>query len=118
MRTASIQREITRQLLLALLALSLALLSLGHTSAVFADGGRVVFTGHSICGDDGSTPSPGEHFACHACRQDVPVLPPAPLAVEPVVFVAKPVFYPVRIIAALAAPRPATILPRGPPTLV
>ena len=118
MRTASIQREIARQLLLALVALSLALLSLGHTSAVFADGGRVVFTGHAICGDDGSTPAPGEHFACHACRQDVPVVPPAPIAVEPAVFGCRPVAYAgVEFVAPAETPVVAA-QPRGPPVLI
>ena len=48
-----------RDALLALLVLALSFLSFGHQSAVFAAGGRVVVTAHSICGDPASPTHPG-----------------------------------------------------------
>lgn len=103
--------------LLALIVLALAFLNFGHQSAVFAAGGRVVITAHSICGDPGAIPSAGDHFACHGCRPDAVVVPPQPCAIEPVVFAEAPVVY-----SAPRTPAPiATIValpqPRGPPRL-
>ena len=81
-----------RDALLALLVIALTFLNFGHTSAVFAAGGRVVVTGHSICGEQPATHD-GEHFACHACRPATVALPPPPLGVEPVCFAVAPVRY-------------------------
>ncbi len=116
MRTPSSQRELLRQLLLALFVLSLSFLNFGHTSAVFAAGGRVVVTGTSICGDHDPTQA-GEHFACHACRQDAVALPPPPAVAAPVCFdVATVVYAPLALPPAFALETfPAQ--PRGPPSL-
>lgn len=103
-----------RDALLALLVLALTFLNFGHTSAVFAAGGRVVVTATSICGD----PMPagaGDHFACHACRQDVASLPPPPALAEPVVFAVAPVAYVPALPVTFAAPLLRTADPRGPP---
>ena len=114
MRTVSLQGDIARPGLLALLALALTFLNFGHTSAVFAAGGRVVVTASSICGDP-VTPSGGDHFTCHACRQDAAALPPPPSRVEPTVFCITPVAYAALVPAALAAPLLRTASPRAPP---
>lgn len=103
-----------REALLALLVIALTFLNFGHSSAVFAAGGRVVVTGHSICGEQ-SAPRDGEHFACHACRPDAIALPPPPLSVEPVCFAISPVRYDDPVEPAVLRPsadRPAS---RGPP---
>jgi hypothetical protein len=103
-----------RETLLALLVVALTFLNFGHTSAVFAAGGRVVVTGHSICGDQ-QTPSGGDHFACHACRPAAAALPPAPAGIVPIDFAAETVAYAAPLIAA---PLPAFRLaanPRAPP---
>ena len=75
-----------------LLVLALTFLNFGHTSAVFAAGGRVVVTGHSICGEQPAQRD-GDHFACHACRPDNVALPPPPLGVAPVCFAMSSVRY-------------------------
>lgn len=106
-----------REALLALLVLSLVFLNFGQSNAVFAAGGRVVFTGVSVCGDHGPL-APGQHSACHGCRQDVPALPPAPAVVEPVVFVSRPAFYPVLSVVSEAAAPGTAFRPRGPPKQV
>jgi hypothetical protein len=86
MNEVATSRRALRETLLALLVLSLTFLNFGHQSLVFASGGqRVVVTGWSICGDQGPA-APGDHFACHACRQDLPALPPPPASVLPVRF--------------------------------
>ena len=114
MRIDLYQRWAVRETLLALLVVALTFLNFGHSSAVFAAGGRVVVTGHAICGDAGSVHD-GEHFACHACRPSVAVLPPAPAEPEAACFTAVAIAY-----AAAAAPidSSAGLLafePRGPP---
>ena len=106
-----------REALLALLVVAITFLNFGHSSAVFAAGGRVVVTGHSICGDQ-SAPNDGDHFACHACRQDVPALPPTPACAVPVVFAVMPVFYATAIVGLSVTPRLLAARPRGPPALV
>jgi len=107
---------VVRETLLALLVLALTFLNFGHSSAVFASGGRVVLTGVSICGDQSST-IPGDHFACHACRQDIPALPPAPIAIAPVQFGVTPVAYVTAVPSAFATPLNRAASPRGPPTV-
>jgi hypothetical protein len=103
-----------RDSVLAVLTLALVFLNFGHSSAVFASGGRVVVTGTSICGDP-ITPSAGDHFACHACRPNLALLPPRQLEVEAVCFAVADVTY-----AGLAAGHHVNLLPdagnaRAPP---
>jgi hypothetical protein len=114
MRTHKDYRQTTRETLLALLVVALTFLNFGQSSAVFAAGGRVVVTGHTICGDQGALHG-GEHFVCHACRPSAAMLPPPPAEPEAACLTATAVHY-----AAAAAPndRSAGLLafePRGPP---
>lgn len=102
MRTHSSRRDVVRQLLLAMLVLGLTFLNFGHTSAVFAAGGRVVVTALSICGDPAGS-SAGDHFACHACRPDALALPPAPAVATRVSIAVAPVTY-MHVMAPLVAP--------------
>ena len=81
-------RQLWQDALLALVVLALAFLNFGHTSAVFAAGGRVVVTADSICGDPGAFPSAGDHFACHGCKPHVALLPPAPEVPDRIAFAA------------------------------
>jgi len=116
--TQAMGQRLVRETLLALLVVALTFLNFGHTSAVFAAGGRVVVTAHSTCGDQ-QTPSDGEHFACHACRQDLPALPPPPVVAAPIDFSIAPTWYPPRLVEA--PPTGLLLLaarPRGPPVLV
>ena len=110
------QKVVVRETLLALLVLALSFLNFGHSSAVFAAGGRVVVTGVSICGDQSST-TPGDHFACHACRQDVAALPPPPVTFRHVVHGAVPVVFTETAVARVAAPVIGAPRPRGPPSI-
>ena len=110
-------RRLWREALLALIVLALAFLNFGHSSAVFAAGGRVVVTATSICGDPGSSPSAGDHFACHGCRADAAALPPEPCAVEPVVFSTAIVAYAGAIPLALAVVARHGGNPRAPPSI-
>ncbi len=103
-----------RETLLALLVVALTFLNFGHSSAVFAAGGRVVVTASSICGDPG-TPPDGAHFTCHACRPDIGALPPPPSAVEPVCFVATRVAYATPFAATETRLPFGLARPRGPP---
>jgi len=115
MRSGTFQHPAVRDTLLALLVVALTFLNLGHSSAVFAAGGRVVVTAHSLCGDSQPV-GDGEHFACHACRiGDAAALPPPPAMVAPGGFAVAPVAYagPVSE-TALLAPRNAA-QPRAPP---
>ena len=105
-----------RDALLALVVLSLTFLNFGHTSAVFAAGGRVVVTATSICGDPLSAPA-GDHFACHACRHDLPALPPAPTGVEPVCFAVAPVAYAEAVRPTLVMALPDIGNARAPPSV-
>lgn len=105
-----------RETLLAVLVLAVACLNFGHDSAVFAAGGRVVVTGHSICGDQ-SAPGAGDHFTCHACRPDALVLPPAPAEAAPIVFAATPVAYVATGYRYPIAGRAPSSQPRGPPAI-
>lgn len=114
MRMGRTQTRLVHEALLALLVLALTFLNFGHSSAVFAAGGRVVVTGTSICGDP-LTPASGDHFACHACRPDAVALPPRPTEPLPVVFTAAAVCYQPSIEAALAPAAPLAAAPRGPP---
>ena len=114
MRFGGEQRVWVREALLALLVVALTFLNFGHTSAVFAAGGRVVVTGHSICGDQ-QAPNDGEHFACHACRPVAIALPPPPVAVEPVCFTVVSVDYADVELPPLPLPRLIAARPRGPP---
>lgn len=106
-----------RDTLLALLVLALVALNFGHTSAVFAAGGRVVVTATSVCGDPAS-PSAGDHFACHACRPAAIALPAPPCSVEPVAFVVAPVVYAEQPVRQSVAPYLLAAQPRGPPVSV
>jgi len=109
--------RIWRETLLALVVLALAFLNFGHQSAVLAAGGRVVVTDHSICGDAGTLPAAGDHFACHACRPDAALLPTQPCAGEPVRFAVVPVAYAAAPAAgdSVLEARPGN--PRGPPLI-
>ena len=116
MNSTSTQSDILRHVLLALLALALVFLNFGHSSAVFAAGGRVVVTGTSICGDP-VTPSSGDHFACHACRPQAVVLPSPPAAATPTCFVAEPVVYAGAVRAHHINVRPGIGNARAPPAV-
>jgi hypothetical protein len=105
-----------REALLALLVVALSFLNFGHTSAVFAAGGRVVITGTSVCGDQSPT-GLGDHFACHACRSDAAVLPPPPCVAAPVSFAIVPVAYAAVLPAAEIAPVLIAGNPRAPPAI-
>lgn len=112
----STARPVLRDTLLALLVLALTFLNFGHSSAVFAAGGRVVITGMSICGEQNSA-TPGDHFACHACRQDVAALPPAPVTFCQVIHgVVLVVFTAIATVEA-RAPVMGMPRPRGPPVI-
>jgi hypothetical protein len=117
MRIGHIGRWMARDALLALLVIALTFLNFGHTSAVFAAGGRVVVTGHSICGEQPAAHD-GDHFACHACRPDAIALPPPPLSVEPVCFAVVPVRYDDAFDPVALRPTRDTASPRGPPQAV
>src|SRR5690348_12728804 len=108
------QRRLVRETLLALLVVALTFLNFGHSSAVFAAGGRVVVTGHAICGDNGAV-NDGEHLACHACRPSVADLPPPPAEPEPVCFTTTPVFYAAAIASTESSAGLQAFEPRGPP---
>jgi hypothetical protein len=110
------RKTVVRETLLALLVLALTFLNFGHSSAVFAAGGRVVVTGVSICGDQNST-TPGDHFACHACRQDVAGLPPPPVTFCQVIHGVVPVVYVETAVAQVTAPVTGAPRPRGPPLI-
>jgi hypothetical protein len=103
-----------RDALLALLVLALLALNFGHQSAVFAAGGRVVVTESSFCGDP-LAPAAGEHFACHACRPDAAILPPAPESVEPVCFAVQAANLATPTIPAPPPRLVSSSSPRGPP---
>ena len=108
------QRWAVRETLLALLVLALTFLNFGHTSAVFAAGGRVVVTGHAICGDQGAV-NEGEHFACHACRPTVADLQPPPAEPDPVCFATAAVHYATAIAPIDSSAGLLAFAPRGPP---
>ena len=112
----AIGKPMLRDTLLALLVLALTFLNFGHSSAVFAAGGRVVVTGVSICGDQNSA-TPGDHFACHACRQDVAGLPPAPVIFCHVIHGVVPVVFTETAVARVTAPVTGMPRPRGPPII-
>ena len=114
MRTGAKPPRLLQETLLALLVLALTFLNFGHTSAVFAAGGRVVITATSVCGDPLST-SAGDHFACHACRPAAAVLPPPPAGVAPVQFAVAPVVYTPPLASPAALPFRLAASPRGPP---
>jgi hypothetical protein len=114
MRTSRDHRRLARETLLALLVVALTFLNFGHTSAVFAAGGRVVVTGHSTCGDAGAV-NGGEHFACHACRPSIAALPPPPAEPDPVYFVATPVSFAAAIASNDSSAGMLASQPRGPP---
>jgi hypothetical protein len=114
MRTGLSERWIAREALLALLVVALTFLNFGHSSAVFAAGGRVVVTGQSICGEQSATHG-GDHFACHACRPDSIGLPPPPIGVEPVCFAVFRVHYEVAVEPAALRPIVDKAPARGPP---
>jgi len=107
-------RRFARETLLALLVLALGFLNFGQTSAVFAAGGRVVVTGHSICGDQGAVHE-GEHVACHACRPSIVDLPPPPAQPEPVCFAVVAVIYAPAIASNYSSGGLLAFEPRGPP---
>jgi len=110
-----IERWMAREALLALLVVALTFLNFGHSSAVFAAGGRVVVTGHSICGEQPAAHD-GDHFACHACRPDTVALPPPPPGAEPVCFVVLPVRYDDAVDPVALRPTIDGAAPRGPPS--
>jgi hypothetical protein len=112
---ASNHRGQLREALLALVVLALAFLNFGHASAVFVANGRIVITAHSVCGDPGSLPPAGDHFACHGCRPDVAALPPAPVSALRAEFCAQKVIYAAAVPATPLAPFTASATARGPP---
>jgi hypothetical protein len=109
-----VERKLYREALLALLVVALTFLNFGHSSAVFAAGGRVVVTATSICGDQ-QTPYGGDHFACHACRPAAAVLPPAPAGIVPIDFAAETIAYAAPLIAAPLLAFRLAANPRAPP---
>ncbi|MBN9305260.1 MAG: hypothetical protein BGO82_08880 [Devosia sp. 67-54] len=111
-----LSRSIARDVVLAALVLALLFLNFGHSSAVFAAGGRVVVTAQSICGDQ-PAPVAGDHFACHACRPALAVLPPPPATSVAAEFAIVPVVYalPALVQPLLTPGRDAQ--PRGPPAV-
>jgi hypothetical protein len=114
MRWEHTQRRAVRETLLALLVVALTFLNFGHSSAVFAAGGRVVVTGHSVCGDNG-TVNDGEHFVCHACRPTLADLPPPPAEPAPVCFVATAVSFAAALASNDSSAGLLAFEPRGPP---
>ena len=119
--TQAMGHRLVRETLLALLVVALTFLNFGHTSAVFAaggrvvvTGGRVVVTGHSICGDQGAV-NQGEHFACHACRPAIADLPPPPAEPEPVCFAVAAVTYRAAPASNDSSAGLLAFEPRGPP---
>jgi len=117
MGPASNQRGMLREALLALVVLALAFLNFGHESAVLAANGRIVITAHSVCGDPGTLPSAGDHFACHGCKPDLAAVPPAPVAAEPVRFCAQAVAYADAAPVSRLAPFFSIASARGPPSI-
>ena len=108
-------RLIWREMLLALLVLSLAFLNFGHSSVAFASDGHVVVTGTSFCGNP-LTPDAADHVPCHACRiGNAADLPPAPAAVAPVAFAVTPVAYAQPVAPAEILPAQTAARPRAPP---
>lgn len=114
MRMQLDQRRAVRETLLALLVIALTFLNFGHSSAVFAAGGRVVVTGQAICGDQGSLHD-GDHFACHACRPSPADLPPPPAEPEPVCFAVSAVHYSAASVPTDSSAGLLAFEPRGPP---
>jgi hypothetical protein len=112
----STARPVLRDTLLALLVLALTFLNFGHSSAVFAAGGRVVVTGISICGEQNAA-TPGDHFACHACRHNVASLPPAPVTFIQIVHGVVPAVFTAIAMVAATAPVMGMPRPRGPPAI-
>jgi hypothetical protein len=109
-----ISRAIARDVLLAAMVFALLCLNFGHSSAVFAAGGRVVVTAQSICGDQPS-PVAGNHFACHACRPGLAVLPPPPADCVATEFATLPVVYVLPAVAPPVLTPGGVAKPRGPP---
>jgi prepilin-type processing-associated H-X9-DG protein len=98
-----------------LLVLALAFLNFGHANVAFADGGRLVVTTDSWCGNP-LIPNQGDHTPCHACRIGQGAdLPPVPICIEPVEFVASPIAYVDTIPMIDRAPLRLVATPRGPP---
>jgi len=105
-----------RETLLALLVVALTFLNYGHVSLAAAKG--VQLTPGSWCGDP-LLPDSLDHPPCHACRIGSGAdLPPAPVCIEPVSFIATPVAHaaPLAMIELPLQARPAQ--PRAPPSLV
>jgi len=109
-----VSRSVARDVLLAALVLALLFLNFGHSSAVFAAGGRVVVTAQSICGDQ-PAPIAGDHLACHACRPGLAALPPPPVDCVAAEFTAVPVVYVPRTVAQPVLTPGRAAQPRGPP---
>ncbi len=102
-----------RDTLLALLVLAVAFLNFGAASATLAAPGSPTAAATSYCGDP-LMPADGGHFACHACRPDVAVLPPAPAEPKRACFATAVAF--MAVVAATPAPAAfAWAAPRGPP---
>jgi hypothetical protein len=105
-----------REIILAAVVVALTFLNYGHV-AVSASGDFRV-TPDSWCGDPLLPDSP-DHSPCHACRIGSGAdLPPPPVCVGPVSFVARPIAYaaPLATIELPLQARPAQ--PRAPPSLV
>jgi hypothetical protein len=112
----SVRRLVVRELLLALLVLALAFLNFGAASMAFAGGtATVAGVAAPICGDPLSGGDDGSHMACHACRPNVPLLPPVPAVPTAVCFRAQAVAYADLVRAMAATGRTLAALPRGPP---
>jgi hypothetical protein len=58
---------VLREVLLALLVLTLTMFNFGHSNFAIATGGHFVVIGSSFCGDP-MVPASADHAPCHACR--------------------------------------------------
>ena len=112
----TISQSVARDVLLAALVLALLCLNFGHSSAVFAAGGRVVVTAQSVCGDQ-PAPVAGNHFACHACRPGPAVLPPPPVECVAAEFSVAQVVYAPPAVGQPVLTTGRVAQPRGPPAV-
>lgn len=108
-----------RETLLALLALGVFCLNLNTASVTVAEnlGAQAVVQTISLCGDstDGGDAS---HLVCHACRPNLPAVPPPPEMAVDACLGAVPVVYAPYITAVGSRPRQAGPGPRGPPSVI
>jgi hypothetical protein len=116
MSIAGTRRAYAREVVLALVVIALTFLNYGHV-AVTASGDFQI-TPDSWCGDP-LAPGSSDHAPCHACRVGSGAdLPPPPVCIEPVAFVAMVVTYPAPVRAFELPLRARPAQPRGPPSAV